>query len=483
MNLFDRAISYISPKAAFERALFRTKIRSYEAASSGRRAKSFDKAQSTGPNIEVGTALHRLRDRSRWFVRNNGWAARAVKVLTENTVGEGIRPAPQGTKLQVSKAKKLWKLWAESTACDFNEKLTFYGLQQLAARTIFEAGEVLIIRRRVKPTSSNPFPIKLQILEPDQLADIKDNIFYPDGSYCRLGVEFDKDGRLKGYWIYEKHPTDGIAIYKNLVPIFIPKEDCLHVYEMLRPGQIRGVPQGVSCFLKLSDFSDYEDAQLIRQKIASLFVAFVSGEGEVSEDLYERLEPGIVRHMEPNETITFGNPPAAEGYDAYSKRILQGIAAGYTITYESLTTDYSNVNFTSGRMAKIDVAGNIKNLQYNMLVPQMCVSVWDWFIDAAIMVGLTSARVTCSATDWTAPRVQLLDPTKETNAMVLQIQSGIKTLSEILRESGEDPDEHFEEIRTEREKLKELGINVSSIQLAPEPIDNSNSKNNAKEGN
>ena len=480
MNLIDIAISYFSPRAAFERILFRNKVRSYEAASSGRRAKSFDKAQSTGPNIEVGTALHRLRDRSRWFVRNNGWATRALNVLTDNTVGEGIRPAPQGTRNQVKKAKQLWKQWAESTACDFNEKLTFYGLQQLAARTIYEAGEVLIIRRRVKPTPSNPFPIRLQILEPDQIADVKDNIFYPDGGWCRLGVEFDKDGRLKGYWIYEKHPTDGMAIFKSLVPIFIAKEDCIHVYELLRPGQCRGVPQGIASFLKLSDFSDYEDAQLIRQKIASLFVAFISGEGDVSEDLYERMEPGTIRHMEPGENVSFGDPPTAEGYDAYSKRILQGIAASYSITYEQLTMDYSNVNFTSGRMAKIDVSGRLKNLQYNMLVPQLCVNVWDWFMDATVMSGLTNTRISCSATDWTAPRVQLLDPTKETNAMVLQIQSGLKTLSETLREQGEDPDEHFEEIKTEREKLKEMGINLSSIQLIPEPIDNSNTEKNAK---
>lgn len=471
MNAFERGISFISPKLALSRAMYHEKVRSYEAATKGRRGKSFDKAQATGPNIEVGTALATLRNRSRWFVRNNGWAKRAIEVLTNNVVGEGIRPAPQGSRSQVKNIKKFWKLWAESTLCDFNEKMTFYGLQQLAAKSIFEAGEVIIIRRKCIPSVLNPFPIKLQILEPDQLADYKDGIFLDDGGYIRLGVEYNRDGVLRGYWIYEKHPTDGIAIVKSLVPIFIPKEDCLHIFEILRPGQVRGVPQGVSAFLKMSDFSDYEDAQLIRQKIASLYVAFISGEGTVSDDLFERLEPGIVRHTEPGETVTFGNPPPAEGYDAYTKKILQGIAAAYSITYESLTTDYSNVNFSSGRMAKIDVSGNIRNLQYNMLVPQLCVGVWNWFMDAVLMTGMSNTRIYCSATDWTAPRVQQLDPVKETNALILQIQAGLKTVSEVLREQGEDPDEHFEEMKTERKKLADMGLNLSSIQLANEPIE------------
>ena len=168
----------------------------------------------------------------------------------------------------------------------------------------------------------------------------------------------------------------------------------------------------------------------------------------------ETLEPGIIEYLNEGETITFSNPPKADGYDEYSKKILQGVAAAYGITYEMLTMDYSNVNFTSGRMAKIDISNRFRKLQYNMFVPQVCVPVWEWFTDAAIMAGLTRLRIECNAMDWTAPRVQQLDPVKETNARVLQLQAGLTTWSEVVREDGRDPEEFLQEYSDDVEKLK-----------------------------
>lgn len=485
MNILDQVISFVSPKAGLRRSIQRDNVRSYEAASFGRRTKMFDNSHSTGPNLEISGALSTLRNRSRGMVRNNAWSHRALEAIVGNVIGEGIRPAPTGTKNQIKKAKQLWKTWAESTACDWNGKSTFYGLQALIMKEIAEAGDCVVMRRRVIPTPENPIPIKLQVLEGDQLDHFKDFGSYNNNSYCRLGVQFTQAGILEGYWIHPTHPTDSTGFYNQLSSEFVPKEDCLHIFEVLRSGQLRGIPTGVSAFIKLGDFSDYEDAQLLRQKIASCFVAFVSGEEDSQNtDPLERLEPGIIEHLKAGETVTFGNPPAAEGYSEYSKKILQGIAAAYGITYEMLTMDYSNVNFSSGRMAKIDISRSFRNLQYNMIVPQLCVPVWDWFMSAAMMAGLTSSKILCSASDWTAPRVQQLDPTKETAARVLQIQAGLTTLSEILREDGRDPDDVFEEYAADKAKLEALGINISSIILPQEqPEQNQQTNTDGNKGN
>lgn len=485
LNAIDKFISYFNPSAGLRRAVVRDNVRAYEAAGFGRRTKMFDNSNSSGPNLEISGALSTLRNRSRGMVRNNGWAKRAIVAITRNVVGEGIRPAPVGTRNQIKKAKQLWKNWAESTDCDWYGKSTFYGLQSLAMNGIAEGGDILILRRRVKSTKDNPIPIKIQLLESDMLDHYKDFDSYNGKSYCRLGVQFSKDGILEGYWVYDTHPTDGTSFTTSTSSSFVSKEDCIHVYELLRIGQIRGIPMGVAAFIKLGDFSDYEDAQLLRQKIAACFVAFVSGDETtpLDDDPLQRLEPGIIEYLKAGETVTFGNPPPAEGYSEYSKKILQGIAAAYGITYEMLTMDYSNVNFSSGRMAKIDISGVFRNLQYNMLVPQMCVPVWDWFMQAAIMAGLTTTKIVCSCTDWTAPRVQQLDPTKETSARVLQIQAGLTTISECLREDGRDPEEFFEEYKQDMQRLKDLGITVSSIVLPQIIEDSQNNNSNGNNGN
>lgn len=465
-NWLDNSIAFFSPKAGMRRLSFR---RSYEAASNGRRAKSFKNAHSAGPNMEIGPAIVNLRNRSRHFVRNNGWAKRAQGVVCANVVGEGIRPAPTGTKNQVKSIKKIWRAWAETTVCDWDGKNTFYGLQELILREIVESGDCLIIRRRILPTIDNPIPIQLQVLEADQLDHTRNGM--NDNGFCRLGVQYNADGKIFGYWIWSQHPND-MAVSLKMQSELISIDDVIHPFEILRAGQSRGVPMGVSAFMKISDFSDYEDAQLVRQKIAAAFSAFVKNGADTTKqpDQLERIEAGIIQYLAPDEEITFSSPPAAEGYGEYSKKILQGIATAYEITYEMLTMDYSNVNFTSGRMAKIDVSGRFRKLQYGMMVPQVCVKVWQWFMNAVIMAGIQQTYIACNAMDWTAPRVQQLDPVKETNARIAQVNAGFTTLSEILREDGYDPDDVFDEIKAEREKLKELGINLSEVQYAPPDV-------------
>ena len=123
-----------------------------------------------------------------------------------------------------------------------------------------------------------------------------------------------------------------------------------------------------------------------------------------------------------------------------------------------------------------------------MIVPQMCVPVWGWFQEACLIAGVTNKKVTCSCTDWTAPRVQQLDPTKETAARISQIQAGITSLSEVLREDGRDIDEFLEEYANDFEKCKKYGLTLSCFGIPkadvvlqePEepPKNNNNGKGN-----
>lgn len=445
----------------------RRRRRSFEAADKGRRGRSFRNVRSTGVNSELAGALVTLRDRSREMVRNNGWARRAVEAVTRNAVGEGIQPAPEVESLdQMQHIKRLWESWACTTACDWYGKMTFYGLQELAMRSIVEGGDVLILRHWVVPSAENPLPLQLQVIEGDQLDHTRNDA--NEYGYARLGVQFDKQGRLIGYWLYDYHPGDNYIFANFIESRFYPKEDVLHAYEILRPGQVRGLPFGVAGFMKMRDFSDYEDAQLMKQKVAACFSAFVIGsEDDDSDDArqgIERLQPGVIEHLGRDESVIFADPPAVSDYLPYSSGILQGIAAAYGITYEMLTMDYSKVNFTSGRMAKIDVTANFRSWQYNMLVPQICAPVWRWFNTACIVAGLLDRPVPA---DWTAPRIQQLDPVKETDAQVKRIQAGLATISETLRETGREPEEFFREYRQDLDRLRTEGISVSSVAATP----------------
>jgi len=461
----------------FEISVKKLSKRFYEAADRGRRGKALQGAKPTGPNIEISRALQDLRARSRHMVRNNGWAKRAVEAVVKYTIGEGIRPAPLGDKKLNITIKDLWRRWAETTECDFYGKTTLYGLQEQVMRSVVEGGDAIVILRRIVP-ENDELPIKLQLCEGD-LIDHTQNGINKQG-VARLGVQYSENGELLGYWLFNSHPGD-IGFYAKGLKAseFYEKESILHIFEVLRIGQARGVPFGVSSFIKMSDFATYEDAQLLKQQVAACMAAFVTGSDSPIDPLkrIEKMEPGMIDYLGTGEGIAFSNPPTVGDYESYSTKILQGIAASYGITYEMLTMDYSRVNFTSGRMAKIDVTNNFRSWQYNMMVPQFCNPVWNWFIDACLIAGKLNEHV---LTDWTAPRIQQLDPVKETNARVLSVQAGLSTLSEIIREDGREPEEFFEEYKQDIDRLDAMGITLSSIVLAPDVSTNDN-QNESKE--
>ena len=94
--------------------------------------------------------------------------------------------------------------------------------------------------------------------------------------------------------------------------------------------------------------------------------------------LDKNMEPGSVYNLPPGKEITFGNPPAVGlEYEPYAAVTLRSIATGYGVTYESLTQDYSKVNFSSGRMGWIEFHRNVEQWRWNMLIPNLCEKVWD----------------------------------------------------------------------------------------------------------
>ncbi len=460
MNIVDKAIGFISPKLALERERYRAahsimveQQRKYNAASSGRRTDGWV-ADGNSQNAEAEMSLHKLRERSRDLVRNFPYAFRAIEAIDNNTVGTGIRPTPnvesEAAKKRVMKA---WKEWAESTECDFDGVHDFYGLQGLVMRTVAESGEAIVRKRR-----TGKYGLQLQVVEGDYI-DTARSTTLADGSRIVQGVEFDANNKKVAYWMFDQHPGDTFRL--NAQSKRYAKSEFTHIYHMVRPEQVRGIPFGVSAMMRMFDFDEYEDAQLVRQKIAACFAVFVTSTGDgmpsgsAEAERAGRVEPGIIEHLQPGQTATFGSPPPAEGYDEYTRTMLRGIAAGYGITYEVLTGDYSNVNFSSGRMGWIEMHRNIHKWQSRMLIPMYCAPVWDWFITQMFILGKVSSPVTAM---WTTPRREMIDPSKEISADGEAVRYGFKSWPEAVREQGNDPEQVLKEIAEFNKKVDDLGI-------------------------
>lgn len=478
-NLVDSAIGYFSPRSEFRRmqarnALDLLKRSAFDGASRGNRTKNW-----TTTNADINTTLlgnlQYLRNRSRDLVRNNPWADRAIEVIESNVVGSGIKPQARSPDPKVAALyEALWAEWAEDDVlCDADGLLDFYGLQGLVMRTVAESGSCLIRRRKRFKNDGLPLPLQIQVLEPDYLDTTRPRIIEPNGNIIVQGVEYDTIGRRVAYWLFEHHPGGTWPLTQGYASNRVPAEEIIHVFRVERQGQVDGIPWASPVLMRLRDLDDFEDAALIQQKIAACYVAFEHDMEAPDDptkltsdkrDELEQMEPGTRVRLGPGRDVTIATPPAPQGFGPFTQNFLRSIACGYGITYESLTNDYSQVNFSSGRMGWIEMNRNVKKWQSSMLVPRLCRGVWRWFVEASLVSG--RAREIAGAT-WTPPRREMIDPVKETEAKKAQVRSGFISLSESIREEGRDPEAVFTEMKADLDTLDKLKITFDTDPRKP----------------
>ena len=462
MNIIDRAIALLSPAAALKREAARKRlesVRRFEGAALNRRTSGW-LAPSTSVNADLWRDLSGLRNRSRNLIANNPWAARGVAVVSANVVGAGILAHVEtGAKTRNRRVMDYWDRWADSRDCDADGRCNLYGLQDLVMRTVVGQGECLIRRRKRRPEDGLLVPMQLQILEPDYLDASRDGAL-PNGGRITQGIETDALGRRQACWLYREHPGDRTT--SSIESLRVPASEIEHVFRIERPGQMRGYPWLAPVMLTLHDFDAFEDAYLLRQKLANCIMGFVRGpEGAdpISEDedgFPARMEPGTLPQLPPGWDVTFSNPPPAAGYAEYVKSIQHRIAAGLGITYEALTGDLSDVNFSSGRMGWLEMHRNIDAWRWLMLIPSLD-RIATWFVEALKEVA-NDNMLKNAAWQWSPPRREMIDPTREIPAMRDAIRAGITTLSETIRQTGYNPAEVLAEHAEDNTLLDQLEL-------------------------
>lgn len=465
---FDKFMLRIAPEWTRKRLRSRVQvdalIRAYDAAAPGRRTQGWRRNQGDA-NAANAVAIRELRMHARDLVRNNSWAKRPVKVIANNVVGWGIVPQPSSDDAELNQeAALLWKRWADSTECDPEGRLTFYALQHLVMRTVVISGECLVRFRPRLPKDKLSIPLQLQVLEPDYLDASKQAPTSEAGGPIIYGVEFDLIGRRAAYWLFPQHPGGLLATQESKR---IPASEVVHVSYQERPHETRGVSWFGSAIVNLKDLDEYEDAELMRQKIAACFSAFVTDMDGVGSPLgavdsanpkIERLEPGMIIDLPPGKSVSFGNPPSTAS-DNFTTRNLRKIAAGLGVTYEDLTGDYSQVNFSSARMGRLAHQGHVVDWQWNMLVPQLCRPVWDRAMSEAAGAGEISGVPTAN---WSVPAIPMIEPDKEILALMRAVRTGAMTFDDMLREQGKDPAEHWSQYSANLKLLDSLGIKLDS---------------------
>jgi lambda family phage portal protein len=447
----DALVGEFSPEAGRRRALARSAAKlamNYDAASRGRRAAGW-KAPATDADAAAFGVRARLRQLSRDMVRNRPYAARAREVVISNVVGTGIVPSVVHENAEVQ--AQIGAVLSEhllTPALDARGELDLYAMQEVVIGTVFTDGEVLARRRirRGKYARDLPLGFQVELLEADHLDD---SVTSWGANEVIEGVEYSPIGDIEAYHLFDEHPGAARMRGLKLTSRRVPWQDVLHIRRFDRPGQLRGVPWLAPVMMTMGEISDYQEAQILKQKMAALLAAVVTYDKDSGVDPSKRLkglealEPGAVVGTPEGTSVNFTTPPKVDDYQPFMREALGAVAMGIGITRESLTGDLSGTNFSSGRMGRMEMDRNVERWQ-RMVIMQFCMGVERWVRESWAMQRVLPTEVI--RLNHTPPRRPLIDPNDEIDAFLKQIDGGVNSRQNVQRTLGLDP----ERIRRER---------------------------------
>ena len=433
----------------------------------------------TSADSEIKSSFKALRNRARQLCRDNDYARQALRVIQNNIIGHGIKHQGQvrmqrGGKLdQVINAQihEAWEYWSNKNRCDVSGILGFHDLERLAVRSLAESGEVFI-RMIKRPFGNSKVPFALQVLEADYLID-DEMPSTQSGNFVRMGIEVDQYLRPVAYHFYATHPGDiatGLP-RTNQKRIRVPADEIIHLFLPERPGQSRGITWFASALMRLHMLQGYEEAEVVRARASSALMGFIqSPEGElIGDEIYDNervseFTPGVFKYLAPGESVSVPDLNSPDGQlEPFTRSMLRAVAAGVGVSFESISKNFSESNYSSSRLSLLEERDTYRVLQ-RYIIENFHQEVFDKWLEMAVLSGelnlpgYETNPERYAASKWVPRTWEWVDPQKEVNAYKDAVRCGFKTLRQVVTEQGGDLDDVLIARQAELAMLDEMGI-------------------------
>lgn len=430
-------------------------------------------------NEEIRDALPRLRARARELKRNNPYVRQYLNLLRVNVVGpEGFRLQAQVrnndgrlAKLLNDRIEAAWADFSRAPTVDGKGSLTSF--QQSAIETVAGDGELFI---RMHRGFDNAHGFALEAIDADLLDEA---YFRPAGSNnaeIRMGVEVDTYGRPLAYHFWTSPPQFGYGGGPtSRKRIRVPADQVLHIYSPDRFTQTRGVTWLAPVMYALNMLDGYEDAEITACRVASSAMGIwqrKEGGSEVVTDDDGRLQleanPGTFAFAPDGYELSTWDPSHPHSnYPMFVKGVLRKIASGLGLSYNVLANDLEGVNYSSMRSGLLIERDLWRGLQVWWRDSVLEPIYREWLAMTLLAGGLTldtrDPRKFFQVR-WVPRGWAWVDPSKDVEAGIQEIQTGLGSRTSLLAEQGKDLEDVLEELAEEKQLAAEYGVEISGPQ-------------------
>ncbi len=478
--------------ATTQRVVVKRGRQRYQAATLGNLTASWTTTPLTSDQ-EVFRNWRTLVARSREQYQNNEFARKFISMCKNHIVG------PKGFTMQArtknrqggldaranTQIESAWCDWGRVGNCDVTGKLSWIDIQNLLVAGMAIDGESLA--RIHRGAAYGPYGIQLQILDP-VLLDIEFNRDERNGNFIRFGIEFNGFGRPVAYhlntFLNTSASDSGYAV--ALKRDRVPADQIIHLFDAERAGQKRGIPWLATSMFSMQMLNAFEEAAVINARMGASKMGFYENahneefEGDDVDDdgaVVDEIEPGVMQQVGAGFKMhSFDTRFPDTQMGPFSKVIKQRMASGALCSYNSMANDLEGVNFSSMRHGALEERENWMRWQ-EMVRGSGCDPIYRAWI--AVQVELMRTVVhdgpvfpKFSDVLFQPRRWAWVDPKSESVANANAVEMGSKTVSSIIRESGGDPDEVFDERAEELKKMRDRGIPIKDPNAAKQVNEN-----------
>ena len=473
-------------------------------------------------NIDLYSST--LRQRARDLYAGGGLGRSGPQTLTTSVVGWGIQPKPKidGDYLKMTDEAREeaernilreFRLWAENTMCDAARQQNFYGLQELAFRSMLMSGDVFALFGMEK-NKRTPYQTTIRLLEADRIctpdsSGESESTETAGGGRIIDGVEINKAGAVTRYHIASRSPiagNDNSELTWQAIDAYGKDTGYPNILQIMtheRPEQRRGIPFVASEIEQIKQFSRYMNAELAANVVSAMLTAFIVSDDEdgkpgmedaVNEDekvtddsLSLELAPGAVYELPPGKKVETVNPLRSNSqFEAFVNTSIMVMASSMGIPKEVLVKKYES-NYTAARAALLDFWRTVRvyRTKFNNMFNQ---PVYEQWLAEAVAVGRIEApgffddpavRAAWCGCSWMGASMGHVDPLKEVNAAAGRIANNITTQEQEASEyNGND---WAANIRQRHREITALADLQDTINTAGGPLDDDNDDNDEED--
>ena len=476
-------------------------------------------------DMVVLPAKYVAEGRARDLARNDSYVASGGEFHRDTIVGQRFRlmSEPMYKRLGQSEAwaeefseevEDRWEVYAESEECfmDAQGKLPFTGMVRLAIITYLSHQEVLATAEWLRG-SNRPAKTAIMLIDPDRLATPQELFHLRAEGKIRGGIERAKNGRAVAYHIHESYPHESLftGIYETRrIAARKPwgRRQVIYISEPTRIDQTRGISQLVTSLRETKIARRYRDVVLQNAVVNATYAATIESELP-SDQIFAMMGNGSV--TDPTEALTnyMGEyMAAAGGFSAGSKRLqidgvkiphllpgtkltmqnagnpggigqdfegslLRYLAASFGVTYEELTRDLRESNYSSIK-AGMNMTNRTMMGRKAMVADRFANQAFQLWLEEEINNGrleTVTGRMPniyegsnlqyYAHAEWLGTGMGQVDELKETQAANLRIKGRLSTLKrEIARLYGGDWRKVLRQAATEQALMDKLGLSI-----------------------